>query len=206
MKENAKMNALMNETLNISGVMLVKLFGRTDDENARFDRRAASVRDAGVQQAMTGSMFFAFLGLIGAAGTAIVYYVGGRLVLDDVFTVGTIVAFAALLTQLYAPLQALVNAPVDFVTSMTSFERVFEVLDIPVDIEEKPDAIAPETIDGQVAFNSVFFRYDSGEDNPLSHVERANRSDSIDRVMSDDDDTKKPSSNGKKAKRKQSYR
>jgi ATP-binding cassette, subfamily B, bacterial len=197
MKENAKMNALMNETLNISGVMLVKLFGRSADENQRFDRRASSVRDAGVHQAMAGSTFFAFLGLIGAVGTAIVYYVGGRLVLDDVFTIGTIVAFAALLTQLYAPLQALVNAPVDFVTSMTSFERVFEVLDIPVDIEEKPDAKHIETVEGYVTFENVRFRYEGLSDsNPLSHIERASRQASVARVLSDDDQA--ASANGHK--------
>ena len=189
MKENAKMNALMNETLNISGVMLVKLFGRTADENKRFENRASKVRDAGVQQAMASSAFFAFLGLISAFGTAIVYYIGGRLVLDEVFTIGTIVAFAALLNQLYVPLQALVNAPVDFVTSMTSFERVFEVLDIPVEVEEKENAIALDTVQGLVAFENVRFQYETDHSqNPLSHVSRANSMASVERVLSDDDE------------------
>ncbi|PJF43510.1 MAG: ABC transporter [Phototrophicales bacterium] len=187
MKEDAKMNALMNETLNISGVMLVKLFGRMDDENARFDKRAKKVAEAGVKQAVAGSTFFAFLGLIGAVGTAIVYYIGGRLVLEGTFTIGTLVAFAALLSQLYGPLQALVNAPVDFVTSMTSFERVFEILDIPVEIDEKPNAIALDHVQGFVTFDHVRFRYDESNEALLSQVERM-RNTSIDRVLSDDEE------------------
>ncbi len=198
MEQNAKMNALMNETLNISGVMLVKLFGRGDSENARFEKRAASVRDAGVRQALSGSFFFAFLGLIGAVGTAIVYYVGGRLVLDGTFTIGTIVAFAALLTQLYGPLQALVNAPVDFVTSMTSFERVFEILDVEIEIQEKEDAVELKDLQGRVVFDGVSFAYETeGDENlMLSDVKRYHNMDSVERVMSDDEDQDKESSNG----------
>lgn len=187
MSENAKMNALMNETLNISGAMLVKLFGRADDEDQRFRKRAAGVRDAGVKQAVSGSMFFAFLGLIGAAGTAIVYYIGGRLVLDGSFSIGTIVAFAALLSQLYGPLQALVNAPVDFVTSMISFERVFEVLDMPLEVAEKPDAVALQDVQGAVTFEQVSFDYDdAGTVGFLSEVERHGM-ESVKKVLSDDD-------------------
>lgn len=200
MEENAKMNALMNETLNISGVMLVKLFGRADDEQQRFDLRAGNVRDTGIHQAMAGSVFFAFLGLIGAVGTAIVYYIGGRLVLDGVFTIGTIVAFAALLAQLYGPLQALVNAPVDFVTSMTSFERVFEVLDLPIEVLEKADAIALETVQGQVTFENVSFRYDSENNSTLGAVTRYGDEASVERVMSDDGEAEEADgseSNGK---------
>ncbi len=190
MSENAKMNALMNETLNISGAMLVKLFGRADDEDQRFRKRAAGVRDAGVKQAVSGSTFFAFLGLIGAAGTAIVYYIGGRLVLDGSFSIGTIVAFAALLSQLYGPLQALVNAPVDFVTSMISFERVFEILDMPLEVAEKPDAVALKDVQGAVTFEKVSFDYDdAGTVGFLSEVERHGM-ESVKKVLSDDDEGK----------------
>ena len=203
MEQNAKMNALMNETLNISGVMLVKLFGRGDSENQRFERRAASVRDAGVRQAVSGSFFFAFLGLIGAVGTATVYYVGGRLVLDGTFTIGTIVAFAALLAQLYGPLQALVNAPVDFVTSMTSFERVFEILDIEVEIQEQDDAIKLADLEGRVVFDGVSFAYETEGDAGLllTDVKRYHSMSSVSRVMSDDDEkddkAQTPKPNGK---------
>ncbi len=190
MSENAKMNALMNETLNISGAMLVKLFGRADDEDQRFRKRAAGVRDAGVKQAVSGSTFFAFLGLIGAVGTAIVYYIGGRLVLDGSFSIGTIVAFAALLSQLYGPLQALVNAPVDFVTSMISFERVFEILDMPLEVAEKPDAVALKDVQGAVTFEKVSFDYDdAGTVGFLSEVERHGM-ESVKKVLSDDDEGK----------------
>ena len=196
MEQNAKMNALMNETLNISGVMLVKLFGRSESEGERFERRAGNVRDAGIRQAYSGSFFFAFLGLIGAVGTVIVYYIGGRLVIDDVFTLGTLVAFAAYLTQLYGPLQALVNAPVDFVTSMTSFERVFEVLDLEVEIAEKDDAIELDDVQGRVAFENVTFDYDD-KLIALSDVRRFHSSDSVTRVLSDDDEEAEKSNGSK---------
>jgi ATP-binding cassette subfamily B protein len=191
MERNAKMNALMNETLNISGVMLVKLFGRTDDENGRFDKRASLVRDAGVNQAVASSTFFAFLGLIGAVGTAIVYYIGGRMAIEGAFTIGTIVAFAALLTQLYGPLQALVNAPVEFVTAVTSFERVFEVLDLPQEIHEKPDAHVLKEVKGRVEFENVTFAYNArGAGGLMSEVVRLRSMDNVSKVLSDDEDEK----------------
>ena len=142
MEANAQMNAMMNETLNISGALLVKLFGRTQVEVERFDERAAEVRDLGIRRAVMGSVFFVIVGLLSAVGTALVYGIGGYLVIQDVFTVGTIVAFGAYLASLYSSLQGLANAPVDFATSVVSFERVFEVIDLPEDIEDKPDAIA----------------------------------------------------------------
>ncbi|MBL8164120.1 MAG: ABC transporter ATP-binding protein, partial [Anaerolineae bacterium] len=111
MEYNAQMNAMMNETLNISGALLVKLFGRGKDEINRFNERAGKVRDMGILQALWGSQFFVVIGLVSVVGTALVYWVGGHLVMDGVFTVGTIVAFGSYLTQLYGPLQALTNAP-----------------------------------------------------------------------------------------------
>ncbi|HEX5416903.1 MAG TPA: ABC transporter ATP-binding protein, partial [Chloroflexota bacterium] len=126
---NAQMNALMNETLNVSGALLVKLFGRAPLENQRFSQRAGAVRDLGIKTALIGRWFFLGLSLSGAIGTALVFWVGGQLVLSGAFTIGTIVAFAAYLGQLYGPISSLTNARVDFATSMVSFERVFEVLD-----------------------------------------------------------------------------
>ncbi len=125
MDYNAKMNAHMNETLNIGGALLVKLFGRANDETQRFRERAASVRDIGVRRAVIGSSFFVVLGLISAVGTALVYGLGGWYVIQGTFTVGTIVAFGSYLGQLYGALQGLAGAPVEFSTSMVSFERVF---------------------------------------------------------------------------------
>jgi ATP-binding cassette subfamily B protein len=105
MDHNAKMNAHMNETLNIGGALLVKLFGRTTEEETRFRERAAKVRDIGIRRAVIGSGFFVIIGLVSAVGTALVYGLGGYFVITDVFTVGTIVAFGSYLGQLYGALQ-----------------------------------------------------------------------------------------------------
>ena len=131
MELNAQMNAHMNETLNIGGALLVKLFGRGREEEMRFRERAAGVRDIGVRRAVVGSSFFMILGLVGAVGTALVYGLGGYYVITGAFTIGTIVAFGSYLDQLYGTLQSLTGAPVSFSTSMVSFERVFEIIDLP---------------------------------------------------------------------------
>ena len=183
---NAQMNAMMNETLNISGALLVKLFGRIDTEVEHFERRAADVRDSGIERAVLGSQFFVMIGLVSVVGTAIVYWVGGILVIQDAFTVGTIVAFGAYLTQLYTPLQALTNAPVDFAQSIVSFERVFEIIDLPLEIAEKPNAIHLQQVKGELEFNRVSFRYTVDEDNLLSDVERIGKMDSIAATRSGD--------------------
>jgi ATP-binding cassette subfamily B protein len=164
---NAEMNAMMNETLNVSGALLVKIFGRAKDEDARFSERAAGVRDVGIRQALIGRWFFLGLGLTGAIGTALVAWVGGYLVINGSgFTVGTIVAFASYLGQLYGPLSSLSNARVDFATSMVSFERVFEVLDLPVEMQEKPEAEVLHEVQGKVQFEDVSFSYLAGESVP----------------------------------------
>ncbi|MDP2994382.1 MAG: ABC transporter ATP-binding protein, partial [Anaerolineales bacterium] len=121
MDHNAKMNAHMNETLNIGGALLVKLFGRANEETNRFRERAASVRDIGIRRAVIGSSFFVMLGLVSAVGTALVYGLGGWYVIQGTFTIGTIVAFGSYLGQLYGALQGLAGAPVEFSTSMVSF-------------------------------------------------------------------------------------
>jgi ATP-binding cassette subfamily B protein len=156
---NAEMNATMNETLNVSGALLVKLFGRQERELARFRRDSAAVRDLGVQSAVISRWFFMVLGIIGAVGSALVYWVGGYLTIEGAFTIGTIVAFGAYLGQLYGPLMALTNAPVEFAQSMVSFERVFEVLDIPVEIAEAPNATPLQRVEGRMAFENVTFDY-----------------------------------------------
>jgi ATP-binding cassette subfamily B protein len=159
MDYNAEMNSQMNETLNVSGALLVKIFGRWDEEIARFADSAAKVRDAGVQRALVGRWFFMGLSLVSALGTALVFWVGGHLVLRQAFSIGTIVAFSTYLTQLYRPLTALTNAPVDLATSLVSFERVFEVLDLPVEIEDRPDAVKLDRAQGHVRFEDVCFSY-----------------------------------------------
>ena len=199
MEASAQMNAMMNETLNIGGALLVKLFGRRQLEGARFGQRAAQVRDLGVRRTFTGSIFIAIIGLISAVGTALVYGLGGYLVIKGTFTVGTIVAFGAYLSNLYGALQGLSNAPVAFATSMVSFERVFEVVDLPVDIIEKPETVSLQDIQGEIVFDNVSFNYEAGDENLLSDVHRYGSMDNVTTVLSgartsvDDEETAPPS-------------
>jgi ATP-binding cassette subfamily B protein len=172
MEHNAEMNATMNETLNVSGALLVKLFGREQREVERFSDDAASVRDIGIRSAVVGRWFFMLLSVVSAVGVAAVYWAGGVMVLRDVLTLGTIIAFGAYLRQLYGPMMALTNAPVEFATSMVSFERVFEVLDIPVEIEEKEDAVELGQVNGRLQFKDVCFSY-SGDENQIGLEEIA---------------------------------
>ncbi len=172
MDANAQMNAMMNETLNISGALLVKLFGRAGLEVTRFRQRASAVRDIGVDRAVLGASFFIIIGLVSAVGTALVYGIGGYLAIRQVFTIGTIVAFGAYLNSLYSALAGLANAPVEFATSVVSFERVFEVIDLPAEIEEQPGASTLEDVRGELLFEAVTFRYDPRSVPLLSQVER----------------------------------
>jgi ATP-binding cassette subfamily B protein len=172
MDVNAQMNAMMNETLNIGGALLVKLFGRASLEVGRFSERASSVRDIGVRRAVLGASFFIIVGLVSAVGTALVYGIGGYLAIHQVFTIGTIVAFGAYLSSLYSALAGLANAPVEFATSVVSFERVFEVIDLPAEIEEEAGAIPLKDVHGELVFEEVTFRYDPQAVALLSQVER----------------------------------
>lgn len=172
MKYNAEMNSTMNETLNVSGALLVKLFGREQREMDRFTVDAKEVRDIGIRSAVIGRWFFMMLSVVSAVGTAAVYWVGGYFVLENIndFTIGTIVAFGTYLTRLYGPLMALTNAPVEFAQSMVSFERVFEVLDTPVEIVERPSATTLTNVNGHIQFTDVSFKYEA--DGGLEEIER----------------------------------
>ena len=156
---NAAMNTQMTERFNVSGAMLVKLFGSGQRERNAFERRAAGVRDTGISAAMYGRVFFVALGLVGAIGTAAIYGVGALMVVEGEITTGTLVALAALVTRVYQPLTGLTNARVDLMTSMVSFERVFEVLDAPEAIREKPGAVDLVDATGTIEFDDVVFRY-----------------------------------------------
>ncbi len=184
MEVNAQMNAMMNETLNIGGALLVKLFGRRDQEIERFQDRAVHVRNIGVKRAVTGVSFFVIIGLLSAVGTALVYGIGGYLVIQEAFTIGTIVAFGAYLTSLYSALQGLANAPVEFATSVVSFERVFEIIDLPQDIIEKPDAMPLNDVRGELVFENVTFRYEINEESLLSDVRRFGSIENVTAVLS----------------------
>jgi len=172
MDANAQMNAMMNETLNIGGVLLVKLFGQQNTVTEQFKQRASKVRDLGVKRAVYGSVFFVIIGLLSAVGTALVYGFGGFQVILGRFTIGTIVAFGSYLGILYRSLQSLANAPIEFSTSVVSFERVFEVVDLPVEIDEKLDADELAKIKGEIRFEHVWFKYDDTSINLLSDVRR----------------------------------
>ncbi|MFN8413285.1 MAG: ABC transporter ATP-binding protein [Anaerolineales bacterium] len=181
---NAQMNAHMNETLNIGGALLVKLFGRTKEEENRFRDRAAGVRDIGIRRSVIGSTFFVILGLVSAVGTAMVYGLGGYYVIQGTFTIGTIVAFGSYLGSLYGALQGLAGAPVEFSTSMVSFERVFEVIDLPQDIVEKENAIVLNDVKGELQFDNVTFNYSIDDTKLLSEVKRYGSMDNVGAVLS----------------------
>jgi len=142
------------------------------------------VRDLGVKRAFTGSIFGAIIGLISAVGSALVYGLGGYFVIKGAFTVGTIVAFGAYLGKLYGALSGLSNAPVDFATSMVSFERVFEVVDLPVELPEKADAVVLTDVHGGIEFENVSFQYESGDEHLLSDVHRYGSMDNVTAVLS----------------------
>ncbi|MEL7590642.1 MAG: ABC transporter ATP-binding protein [Anaerolineaceae bacterium] len=185
LEANASMNALMNETLNIGGMLLVKLFGRQSMEISRFTKRANQVKDYGISRARTGSIFIALSGLLAAVGTALVYGLGGYYVISGVFTIGTIVAFSAYMVSLYNSVQALANAPVEFASSMVSFERVFEVIDLPREIDEKPDALELGVVKGEIRFDDVTFAYEAGDERFLSDVHRYGSVDSVTTTLSE---------------------
>jgi len=172
MEANARMNSTLNETLNVSGALLVKLFGRTRDEDGRFGGQAGEVRDLGVRRALIGRWFFMALGVVSALGTALVFWFGAVLVIRGSLTIGTIVALSAYLANLYGPLTALSNARVELATSLVSFERVFEVLDLPREIDEQAGAEPLDAIAGRVTFEGVSFDYESAVPAGLENVRR----------------------------------
>ena len=159
MQLNASMSTRMTERSNVSGALLVKLFGRPDHEAAAFSKEAADVRDTGITQAMVSRYLFAALGLIGADGTVLVYWWGGRSIASGALTVGTVVALAAFVQRLYSPLTDLASARVDLLTAMVSFDRCFELLDAPQAITESPDAVPLVAPRGRVEVEDVWFQY-----------------------------------------------
>jgi ATP-binding cassette subfamily B protein len=156
---NATMNTTMTERFNVSGALLVKLFGRRSTETGEFASSAAAVRDVGVKTAVYGRTFFVALGLLGSVAAAAVYWVGGQLAVSGTITIGTLVAMATFVSRIYGPLTALTNTRVDVMTAFVSFERVFEVLDAPNPIEDRPDARELSDTRGEIELDDVSFRY-----------------------------------------------
>jgi ATP-binding cassette subfamily B protein len=168
---NASMNTTMTERFGVSGALLVKLFGRHDAEAEEFADRAGRVRDIGVRTAMYSRTFVTALTLVGAVGTATIYLMGGRLVLSDTISLGTLVALGIFVTQIYSPLTQLTNARVDVMTTLVSFDRVFEVLDAPNPIEDRPDAIDLGRPEGRIELEGVWFRYPAASEISLASLE-----------------------------------
>jgi ATP-binding cassette, subfamily B, bacterial len=176
---NADMSAQMNERFNVAGALLVKLFGRPEDESAAFSSRAGRVRDIGVRMAMANRWFFTALALVASLATAITYGLGGNLVIQGVLTIGTLLALVGLLAQLYGPLTALSNVRVDVMTALVSFERVFEVLDLKPMVSEAPDARALPEGPLSVTFDDVVFRYPQASEVSLASLESVAREETI---------------------------
>ena len=156
---DAAMNATMAERFNVSGALLVKLFGRPQREQAEFAERAGRVRDIGVRTALYSRVFFTALSLLGAVGTVTVYWVGTRLAISGAISIGTLTALAVYVSRIYRPLTSLTNAQVDVMTALVSFERVFEVLDTPRTIEDAPGAYDLVEPRGLIEVDDVWFRY-----------------------------------------------
>jgi ATP-binding cassette subfamily B protein len=153
------MSATVAERFNVSGALLVKLFGRARSERDMFAVTAGTVRDTGVTLAMTSRMYYASLAFVGALGTAAVYWLGARAVINGSLTIGALVALSLYVSRLYSPLTDLASARVDLLGALVSFERCFEILDAPLPIADSPDAIELAYCRGEVEFDNVVFRY-----------------------------------------------
>ncbi|MBV8897776.1 MAG: ABC transporter ATP-binding protein [Acidobacteriaceae bacterium] len=167
----ATMNTLMVERFNVAGALLAKLFGRREEEAKSFEQNAARVSDIGVKQALYGRLFFTALLVMATWASALAYGWGGVLAVRRLLDVGTVVALVSYLTRLYAPLLGLSNVQVSIMTALVSFERVFELLDLPPMIGEKPNAIAISPGPASISFDRVSFRYPSAAEVSLASLE-----------------------------------
>ncbi|ASS74816.1 ABC transporter [Tumebacillus algifaecis] len=160
----SELSSLMQETLSVSGALLVKSFVRQDDEVRKFAGINRELMRLQIRQSMIGRWFFMFVGIISTAGPAIIYWYGGHLVIDENITLGTVIAFTAFLNRLYGPVAALANIQVNILGSVALFERLFEYLDLPLEIEEKPNARKLQDVQGRIDFQHVTFRYQAERD------------------------------------------
>jgi ATP-binding cassette, subfamily B, bacterial len=179
MQLDAEMGSTMTERFNVAGAMLAKLYGRPREESDLFSNRAARVRDIGVVTAVYGSVLFVSLTLLASIATAMIYGVGGSLVISGAFQIGTLVAMATLLNRLYGPIMSLSNVQVTVMTALVSFDRVFEVLDLKPLIGERPGAVALPApalapVNGsapEIEFDDVSFRYPKASEVSLASLE-----------------------------------
>jgi ATP-binding cassette subfamily B protein len=168
---NAEMNTMMQERFNVSGALLVKLFGRPAEEQAAFDDRAAGVRDIGIRQATYQRMYFVGLSLTAALATSFAYGFGGWSIVHRTLPVGTVVALTAYLARLFAPLTQLSNLHVDLMSAAVSFERLFEVLDLEPMLKESPSAREIPKGPATLRFEDVHFSYPTAEEVSLASLE-----------------------------------
>jgi ATP-binding cassette, subfamily B, bacterial len=182
MELNAEMNMVMTERFNVSGAMLVKLFGRPHDEREYFDSRAGQVRDIGIHQAMYQRFFFIALSLTASLATAFAYGFGAVEVIHGALALGTLVALTLYLTRLYGPLTQLSNLNIDYMSAMVSFERLFEVLDLEPMIKESVDAVAIPDGAAELVFDHVDFSYPGAEEVSLASLEAVARLDDTPRT------------------------
>jgi ATP-binding cassette, subfamily B, bacterial len=176
---NASLNTTMTERFGVAGALLVKLFGRPQREVSGFAEKAAAVRDIGVKSAMYSRTFFVGMSLVGSAGVALVYGVGGNLVLDGAITLGTLIALGTYVVRLYAPIQGMANARVDVMTAFVSFDRVFEVLDTAPAIRDRPGAVDLAHPVGRIELDDVRFRYPAGSQVSISSLEEGRPLESV---------------------------
>lgn len=160
----AAMTSQMQETLSISGVLLMKTFGRGEDESRRFEDVAAQVRSLSIRRVMAGRWFAMAMGMFGALAPAVVFWYGGHRVLSGDVSLGTVVALAALLPRIFGPAAALLNVHVSVLSSLALFERIFDYLDLEPEIADKPGAIELSDVRGRIAFRDVSFSYVQGQE------------------------------------------
>ena len=176
---NAEMSSTMTERFNVSGAMLVSLYGRQSDEKSYFRSRARKVADIGIEIALLNRIFFIALTSIAAIATAIAYGIGGHLAINGTVTVGTLLAITALLARLYGPLTALSNVRIDVMTALVSFERIFEVLDLAPMVQDRPSAKELVGKDFAIDFKSVSFAYPKAEEISLSSLESVAKPETV---------------------------
>jgi ATP-binding cassette subfamily B protein len=176
---NAQMSSTMTERFNVSGALLVALYGKHSSEKEYFRSRARKVADIGIQLAMLNRLFFISLTSVAAIATAFAYGIGGHLAISGSITVGTMIAITALLARLYGPLTALSNIRIDVMTALVSFERVFEVLDLAPMVASKPGALPLKTAMPRVEFKDVSFRYPKADEISLASLESAAKPETV---------------------------
>jgi ATP-binding cassette subfamily B protein len=176
---NAEMSSTMTERFNVSGAMLVALYGEPAREREYFRSRARRVADIGIKMAMLNRLFFIALTSVAAIATAFAYGIGGHLAIQGGVTVGTLLAITALLARLYGPLTALSNVRIDVMTSLVSFERVFEVLDLEPMVNNRENATVLQTSKPRIEFKNVSFSYPKAEEISLASLESAAKAETV---------------------------